>query len=164
MSNLIKVISELPKLKPEELATVKAAIEHLLLRQNAEAVGTEQTLFDTLIEATKAKISFQQFKRTSAYKDWAKYGEGAATFIDSICPGAKRVVVMALSRMLIEALSADLSERKVPVSLGSLASNLGRFPQIFEQCYPGYQASGMTHLIVKKLTMGSQGILTEGEA
>lgn len=146
----IKIISELPNLSQKELATVRAAADHLLTKGD-DIGGCERLLFDALLTAVKVKINFQQFKGMNAYKAWTTHGKSASDFMTQLCPDAKRVTVTALARLLVDALVADLASNHIPITLGTLTANLGRIPQVFEDCFPGYQGSGMIHWVLRTM-------------
>ena len=45
----------------------------------------------------------------------------------------------------------DLKQLSVPVTLGTVCSNLARVPQVFDQQFPDYRQSGMAHIILKQM-------------
>lgn len=145
-----QVLAALPKLTKADLATVRAAVDHLLGPQQG-ATLTAPPLFNALAGLIGNRVTYQAFTTMGAYKHWAKNVTTVDEFITEHFPDTSKVLSAALLRFLMELIVDDLKGRKVPATLGSITVNLGRLPEIFESAFPGYLESGAAHLIVKAM-------------
>lgn len=146
-----QIIAFLPKLSRADLATVKAAAEHLLGGLNSEANDHTYPLFEAVRNIINSRISFLKFKTTNSFREWDKNASGVIQFIDETFPNIGKTTRMAMMTYLVGALADDLKERGVPVTIGTMSSNLGRLPEVFEDAFPNYRGSGLVHLIVKSM-------------
>lgn len=144
------MLRELPKLSQEELATVRAAIDHLL-GSSDHLLDNTSALYGAMITLLGIKLAYRDFNATKPYREWRKSAPAVVYFIDQTFPASGKISKMAITKYLLTALIDDLKARKVPVTLGVVVSNISRLPQIFDACFPNYRESGMAHLVLKAL-------------
>ena len=147
---LTSLLAELPKLRPDELATVKAAAEHLLGAQH-EAPDSTTPLYDALTSLLGNQMPYGRFKLSASWRMWARNAPTVVTFIDKNFPKATKVARLALMKFIVETLIAEMRERKIPVTVGSVTNNLTRCPEVFEMAFPDYIESGLQHLVLKAM-------------
>jgi hypothetical protein len=116
-----------------------------------------------LFEAVKAELSsnglngnipFATLKDSRYYSSWCKGLVVVNQFIDQQFKGyiTGRAVRIGATRILVQILLADLKRLGVPPSLGTIARNLHRVPQAFDNQFPGYINSGLAYLVVKAIS------------
>ena len=145
---LSTIIKQLPQLTQQELSILKAAIDELSDRQATES---EPPLYDVLRRVIGTVGPYSAFKLTQAYKQWRKHVLSVNTFMGLYFPQATKIERMALMTFIVRALVNDLKGRDVPVTVGSVVKNLGRFGQVFEDQFPNYLGSGLAPLILTAL-------------
>lgn len=150
------ILSALASLSQAELATVKAACEHLLNKEDTKDDPTKP-LYDSVLRAMGGphggtyRLRWGVFKGTTTHSTWKKHAPGVVSFIDQTYPGASKVAKMAILQVLLDALIDDLKQRGVTITLGTLVSNLSRLPEIYDTCYPDYRKSGMAGVILNAM-------------
>jgi len=148
---LTDILSQLPKLSQEELATVRAAVEHLLAG-SSDAEDPTRPLYDVVSGAVgRGYLSFQEFSKMAAYKTWRRDAPAVVQFIETAFPQSHKVTKLAIMNYLVSALIDDLKERNVPITLRTITNNISRLPQILDDCFPDYLKGGAAHLIVKAM-------------
>lgn len=145
---LTDIIKQLPGLEQQDLKALKATIEELLHKRDNEA---EPPLYDVLRRVIGTVAPYSVFQATGAYKQWRKHADYAAAFIAKNFPDASKVQRQALMTFVVKALVMDLRGRNVPITVGSMVKNLGRFAQVWETEFPGYLESGMGAMILKAM-------------
>jgi hypothetical protein len=63
---------------------------------------------------------------------------------------------MGLCRLLVSALMDELRSRGIGVAFGTVATNIGRLPEIFDSAFPGYLESGLGFVV--PLAMKRKGL------
>ncbi len=149
--NLTEVLAALPKLSQRDLATVRAAIDHLLVQQ-VDDIDLTSPLYDAMAKALGLHLSFRDFHNTTSYKTWKRTAPVVIAFIEKSWPEATKVAKAALMSFLIETLLDDLKSRNVPLTLGQVVMNLERMPMLVDTEFPDYIKSGMAHLILRAMT------------
>ncbi len=148
---LNEVLAALPHLSQTELATIKAAIDHLLTQQ-VDEVDLTSPLYDAMAKALGLQLSFRDFHNIVSYKTWKRTAPVVVRFIETTYPQATKVAKLAMMSFLIEALLEDLKSRGVPLSLGQVTLNLERLPMLYDQSFPDYRKSGMTNIVLEAMT------------
>lgn len=149
-------LGALSGLTQAELATVRAACEHLLNREDTRDDPTKP-LYDSVLRAMGGshhgtyRLRWGLFKGTTTYSTWKKNAPGVVSFIDQTYPQASKVAKMGILQVLLDALLEDLKQRGVPITIGVVVSNLSRLPEIFDTCYPDYRKCGMAGLVLKAM-------------
>lgn len=141
------VLGILPQLSQTELATVRAALDHLLVSK-VDDLDTTSPLYAAMATLLGVKLSFRDFHNVQAYSTWKKVAPGIVTFISETWPDLTKVAKLAMMSFLLEALIDDLKGRGVPVSLGTVTFNLSRLPEIYDLIFPGYRQAGLSHLVL----------------
>lgn len=148
MSNLNTILALLPKLTREQLATVRAAADHLL----APKEGDVSPVFDVLTSMLGYRMTYFQFLNGESGRNWGKNCASLDTFINTYLPCNNRIVRTAVTAFLLDLLRADLKQRCVPVTMRSMVVNFNRVPELFDSQFPGYRNAGLAHLVVDKIT------------
>lgn len=143
-----KLIQELPKLSQQELKLLRLAIDELTTRKADQG---ESYLYAALLKAVGVPTPYSLFIKTSAYTHWRRYLPVMEQFLHTNFPKANRITCLALTTFILQALCRDLKERGVPISMGSVTKNLGRFADVFEDQFPNYLSSGLGPLILTML-------------
>lgn len=145
--NLGELLGVLPKLSQQELAAVRAAIDHLLVSQIDE-LDTTAPLYSAMTALLGVRLSYRDYHNNVNYKTWKRSAPAVVTFIEDTWPEASKVAKLALMTFMLEALIADLKGRGVPISIGTVTLHLARVPQVFEQEFPDYIRSGLAHVVL----------------
>jgi hypothetical protein len=146
--NVPQIISQLPKLAQDDLKTLKAAIEGLLVKNEKDK---EPALYEVLKRVIGGVPPYSVFQRTKIYKQWCKHETYAENFIGRNFVEATKLERQALMTFAVQALTRDLRARGVPITVVTVARNLGRFAEAFESEFPNYISSGLQSLILKSL-------------
>lgn len=158
------VISQLSTLDKTDLLKVRQLTE-ILLGGNTNAdqnISNENE--SILFEAVKAelaangfngRIPYSTLKESNFYKTWGRGLTVVNQFIDQHFKEhiTRRVQHIALCRILIAALLAELKRQHIPPSLGSIARNLHRVPQAFDNQFPNYLQSGLAYMVLKAMSV-----------
>lgn len=145
-----KVLGMLPSLNQQELATIRAAIDHLLIRQ-VDELDTTSPLYSTMAQLLGVGLSYRDFHNVQAYSTWRKVAPKVVAFIEETFPQATKVAKTAMMSFMLEALMEDLKGRGVPLTLSTVTVNLSRLPQIFDSEFPGYRENGLAHLVLESM-------------
>ncbi len=100
------------------------------------------------------KIPFSNLKEGNYYKSWSRGLKVVNQFIDEHFQKhiTSKVQRIGICRIIIQVLLSDLKRLGVPPSLGTIARNLHRVPQSFDNQFPNYIQSGLAHLVIKAMT------------
>lgn len=157
MLSLNKILAALPGLNQADIAAVRAAADSLLTpsgtSQAAVNEGAAVPLFDAVTRALGLRMGFAAFQGTATYKTYRRGSQAIDNFLaENLAEACTRVSRNAMLSLLVECLIDDLKGRHVPISLGTVCSNLERAPQVFRAAFPGYIENGLGHLIFKSMT------------
>lgn len=157
------MVSNLPLIDHDGLLKVRQALDLLLGGQStagpaAHPEGFEAILFDAMTAEFESRgirrnMPFSAFARTSHYRHWRNSLPTLQDFITKEFNGhvkEKRDKV-ALCRLLISMLFDELRERDLPLSYGTVAANIGRLAEVFDNGFPGYLQCGMAHIVITML-------------
>lgn len=151
-----KVLGILPGLSQQELATVRAAIDHLLVHQ-VDELDTTSPLYTAIATMLGVGLSYRDFHNVQAYSTWRKVAPKVVSFIQETFPQATKVTKTAMMTFMLEALMDDLKGRGVSITLKTMTVNLSRLPMLFDQEFPDYRQNGMAHLVLEAMTKGRKG-------
>lgn len=157
-----EILQALPKLTKKELQDVKAAVDFFLRGTPARQADEFE---EALSSALKATLAAHQVwipknwlsQQTGTYgKAWHSHLTAIRALLAAL-QGTPAIPLPAPSqnavlRHLWALLAADLLERKVPITAGTMVVNMGRIQEVFERAYPGYLRSGLGPRIVSRLT------------
>ena len=149
-----QVIALLPGFSKPDLAAIRAAADSLLGSQVSANEGAGTPLFDALCRALGLRLAFGPFMATATYKAYRRGEQAIEDFLNVLHWPRDRVMYNSILSFMLECLMDDLKERKVPISLGSVCSNLERCPEVFKAAFPGYIEGGASHLILNRMTKG----------
>lgn len=151
-----EIISALPKLPPQDIEKIKSAA---LFVSNGHSVLKDDThwLFDCLMAeltsfGVQRSISFEQFKKGRSYSSWKNGCQEVERFFKKAFPELKQNRRIMLCRFLIETLIKNLCDQNVPITINTVAKNFGRLPEMWENAFPDYLASGLQGMIINKLS------------
>jgi hypothetical protein len=120
---------------------------------------SEALLFDAVRAELSANgfngaIPFSTLKDSKYYNSWCKGTKVVNQFIEQHFKTyiTSQPVRIGINRILIQILLADLKRLGVPPSLGTIARNMHRVPQAFDNQFPNYINSGLAYLVVKAIT------------
>ena len=149
-----KLIEALPGLSQAELRAVKLAVERLLDTKPKEL---DEDLFHAVLDVLGTKsIGIKAFMKTKAYPIFIENQKYVNELIDRIIGDIPRnkVKVVHLKRFLVSLIAADLFNRypkDITPTMPSISMHLCNIEEVFEQSFPGYIQSGLTHLVLKGL-------------
>ena len=145
------LIRELPKLSQQELAVVRAAVDHLL-DGSSNTEDPTRSLYDVVSGAIgRGHLSFQEFHKMAIYKVWRRDAPAVVCFIDKTFPQSHKVTKTAIMSFLVRALIDDMKMLKIPITIGTVTRQIDQLPQVLDRCFPGYVESNMTHVIVRAM-------------
>jgi hypothetical protein len=141
------ILSQLPKLSQQELATIRAACDHLLDKKQETPV-----LYTSMLDILGQKgPSYSSFQRTASWKQWQKNLHEVESFYEKLFPNMTKVQEAAVNSLLLQLLVDDLKYLKVAITIGIVSSNLGRVPEVFDRAFPGYRQSGMAGKLLEAM-------------
>lgn len=158
------IVSILPTLSENDLAKIRQATDVLIGKQSIDEPTdkNEQLIFHSVKQelasiGIRHNIPYSQFSESRAYKAWRK---GVVIFNNFLEDSFERYLKneahrMAMTQILVQTIIADLKKRDIAVSISTIAYNLQRVQQAFDNSFPGYLNSGLEYLIpmsmVKKI-------------
>lgn len=138
------ILAQLPRLTQQELATVRAACDHLL-----DKPQEVPNLYLAMLRILGQKgPSYASFQRTASWKQWQKNLQEVTAFTEKLWPDMTKVQEASLNNFLLQLLVDDLNYLKVVATIGSISSNLGRVPEVFDRNFPGYREAGLAKVVL----------------
>lgn len=147
-----KILAELPKLDKSALKGILTVIQGLLGDTvTHEPDDATKWLYEALCGVLG--ITYTSTGTLPRPKGFAKNAPVAIAFMNNTFQGAmtNRVKAIGLMRYLLGLLSDDLKRQQVPVTRNTLANNLGRLPEVFENSFPHYHKSGVANLVMQAI-------------
>lgn len=148
---LQQVLSLLPVLSQSELATVRTAVDQLLV--SSGAVSNKHELFyDALTGALNIRIPYERLPR-QMHKAWDKNAPVVVQFMEATWPVTQdgKITRLAMMKFLINMIIDELKAQRVPISVGTVITNLHRVEEVFDRHFPDYRKSGITGVIIKAM-------------
>lgn len=154
------IVSQLPTMSAGDLTKIRQLTEMLLGSQvEVQASDDDERI---IFEAVKAELqatgirtilSYGRFSQTRHFKSWKRGIPVVVGFLEDSFKGHANTEIerLALCRVFIQAMIRDFKRRGIPVSIGTIATNLHRVQQSFDNAFPSYLESGLAHLIPKAL-------------
>jgi hypothetical protein len=157
------VISQLATLNKNDLLQVKQLTEVLLggatLLEPTTTDDNEAMLFHAVraeltAHGLNGKIPYSRLKDSNYYKSWSQGLTVVNQFIDQHFQShiKSKIQRIGICRVIIQVLIADLKRLHIPPSLGTIARNLHRVPQAFDNQFPNYIQSGLAYLVIQAMT------------
>lgn len=153
------IVSQLPSMSVSELSKIKQLTELLIGGQGQETYDTDDERL--LFQALKSELSAAGLHSALSYssltgkyqKPWKRSVQVVSEFMDTSFAGLATTEAqrLGLCRIFVQAMIKEFKKRGIPVSLGTLASNLHRVQQAFDRAFPSYLQSGLAPLIVKSM-------------
>lgn len=155
------IASHLTTLKQSELQKIRQLTD-LLMGGGVSTTQPDDPFERIILEAIKSELSREGVRSAISYssimeskyaKAWRK-GVGVTsefvekTFKDHIKTDNHR---LGLCRVLARITIDELKKREIPISIGTIASNLQRVPQSFDNAFPGYIKSGLAYLVAESM-------------
>lgn len=167
-SHVETIASQLPNMDANDLSKIRQLTDVLLGKQDegqAQASDDDERI---IFEAVKAELqlagirtvlSYGRFSQTRHFKAWKKSIPVVVSFLEDSFKGHAETETerLALCRVFIKAIIRDFKRRNIPVSIGTIATNLHRVQQSFDNAFPNYLQSGLAHLIPKALLRNRVG-------
>jgi hypothetical protein len=157
-----QILAALPGLEPADLKAISAALVSLqggaATHEAPPLKGAQAAVFEALQAATRTPMGWPKFSRSASAKHFAQNAPVFTEFMGrAFGPVAKqRTAALALAKLLVGLLAADMAQRKVPVSMGSLALNLHNVEAAFDRAYPGYVQAGICSIVWARLKQQKQ--------
>lgn len=151
------ILAALPKLTRNDLLALQGVILSLLGASKPDDLSHPSLkLYSALTAICGASVPYATFLLSNHGKLFKKNTPAVMEFIAATFPNLKtKVEEQAVMRLVLGLVVDDLAARlRAKPSMGMVASNLPRIPELFENAYPGYLESGLAHLIADKICGG----------
>jgi hypothetical protein len=154
--NKDQILAALPSLNQDDLRAIAAVIVSMLRRDGTVGPLVKQGNSPNtwLAEALQATLGQPNYPlRGTALKAFNKNAPIALAFMNThfAAPMTRYDRALALMRYLLGLLADNLKVMKVPVTTTTLAQNLHRIPEVFNDAFPGYALSNATAMIAMTL-------------
>jgi hypothetical protein len=151
-----EILAALPTLSKADLAQIRGAADSLLGPQGAPNEAPATPLLDVLQRALGLRLR-HGFTTAATYKHYKRGETAVVEFVAKAFPTAcdNRVTYNGVLSLMMDCLLDDLKERGVPISLGTVCSNLERMPEVFKAAFPGYIEGGLSDVILQRVTKGA---------
>jgi hypothetical protein len=154
MKSVTDIITLLPELNLTDLKAVQAALDKEVLKH----LSIDEDLYSLVFDITGEKrMSISKFFGTSLGIQWRKSQPIFDDLIVKISNGLslRQVTLRALKRFILEMIVDHIRERSMPLSMRTICDQLGKVQEIFDRSFPGYLASSLGSIIIKKLESGN---------
>jgi len=147
------ILASLPTLSKPELAQIRAAAEALLGPTAAPNDAPATPLLDVIQRTLGLRLGLGNLP-AATYKAYRRGETAVVEFVAKAFPQAcdNRVTYNGMLSLMLDCLIDDLKERKVPISIGSVCTNLERAPEVFKAAFPGYIEGGASAIILQRVT------------
>lgn len=153
-----KILAALPSLSKPDLRAIAAATGALLAGGHHPSPqapsGPQGWLFEALAGALNRPLTHDRFSVSAAGQHFKQNAPIALAFMQKAFGATamgNKITALAIMRSLLSLLISDLLERGVPITPGTLASNLGRLDEVFDRAYPGYLTNGIASLVLRAI-------------
>lgn len=157
-----QILAALPGLPPDTLRAIRAACGTLLGGDPATGKGGQQTalawLFEAYASALGVRLGYAKFSGTAPGRQFSKNAPAALAFVaTAFGPAmARKPMALGVMRFLFGLLLQDMHAKKIPVTVGTVATHLPRMEKVFRNEFPGYLESGITSFILDQLVTGEK--------
>lgn len=160
INDVLRLIDALPSAELERVRKhISARLAHGIA---AEGRATkEQSIAQSLLiiiadechrKGVDVRASTSRLSKGRGYPAFRQNVEGehgVASFLQCAAIRSK-VRTLALARVAIDLLIENLIDMNVAISAGTVMSHIHRIPAVLNLAFPGYAASGLLHLVVRK--------------
>lgn len=147
--------------KEAKLLLAKLALQHRKTNTNQgerDAETWASCVADAMREAVGSTAGAQLIRKemlaTAAWEPVERFLTDAR-FTDLSVP-EKQATYQMLARLLVQYADRIANRRDVTLSPHFVASCAGHIGVVFESAFPGYLASGLAHIVVKRLCAGNR--------
>lgn len=173
------ILAKLPRLSPDELATVMVRCRALTAYSGTAAPPgkaavkkgrSNEDRYEYLIEGLRTtlssrnllvKFSNETLHGMKSYKSFLKDAGAIDEWINKLVPGMTRTERFAVGVLCSEALADYFSQfPRFTVSLQTLLVNYKSLPKAFEWAFPGYAEQGWTRVLISGI---QNGVCLRGE-
>lgn len=156
----------LATLGPLSTKETKALLAQLALQTNKTSTARGErdsetwaacvadALSDAIGSSSAGQLVRKEMLAATAWKPVQAFLEEAG-FLD-LNVREKRAVYQMLARLLVQHADRISSRRDIPLTPHFVASCAGHIGVVFDGAFPGYLASGLAHIVVKRLCVGSR--------
>lgn len=154
---LTYVVSALPSLSMDELKALQATIERLVAAPTVKDPEAPTLLYRAALAELEAvghrsSIPYYELLRSRQGKAWQRGMAAVNDFLKKCGTKFKTDIdEMSFLRVAVSTLIKQMRRRKIPLSVGSLASNLEALPDAFDRAFPHYVENGLAHLVIEAL-------------
>lgn len=150
-----QILAALPSLSQADLRAINAASGALMAGRHPVAPQPFETPQGWLAEALQGALGLGGAGARQLPSTFNKQAPTALAFmVQAFGPLKNKTTTLAIMRLILGLLVADLKNKQVKISVGSLSSNLGRVQQVFEEAYPGYLENGIASLVLQAIQKG----------
>jgi hypothetical protein len=158
--SLDTIASQLPSLKQSDLIKIRQLTD--LLIGGGSETQPENEFERMMLEAVKSELAREGVRSAISYKSitesryantWRKGVSVTNEFLDTTFKGHIKSDThkLGLCRVLARITIDELKKREIPISIGTIASNLQRVPQSFDNAFPNYIRSGLAYLVADSM-------------
>ncbi len=158
-TSIDNIASQITTLKEADLIKLKQLTE-MLLGGTEQATAIQYSSDDEriLFQAIQSELEAAGFRSRVQYsgitsgkysKCWKKSVNTVTEFLDDAFSDYSKSEAqrLGLCRIFVQALIKEFKQRGIPVSAGTIVSNLHRVQQVFDRAFPSYLESGLAYLI-----------------
>lgn len=146
----------LPELSRSQLEQVRDRVDFLLQAsgEEEEVIDDHRLFYEALVKGVSiaARIDCPPFKVFCQSRYFSYFVEKLPPilmFINTNLPNLKKVERIKLYGICANVLVRQLQDQNVPISIGSVCTNLHRLPELVEKAFPGYIAAGLFSVLVR---------------
>lgn len=146
-----QIIGALAALSQRDLLAIKTVASSLLLQGVPEAQNNPENAQGWLFAALAGVMNTGP-RLPASVKFFSKNAPVFLGFVSTHFEWAmhKKVDALAVMTGLLQLLVSDLKARGVPVTYTTVSVHLPRVAEVFENAFPGYIASGLAEIFIKK--------------
>lgn len=151
----IDIISKLNDLNTDELKKVQATCNHILSQRQSDMLPTKSN-HDLFHEALRNTLRSHGLKagpaihQSGVMKLFTEKFEYVEDFIDQYYPKISKVERISVYLLMNDLIYRHLIRRGIPQSYRTMINHVHKVPELVEESFPGYAASGFLPLITSK--------------
>ncbi len=94
-------------------------------------------------------------RKVSSFASFKTKVESVTQYLAKASAPLNRIERLAMFRVAIELLYANMVEMSVPVSTRTIMNHVHRIPSVLNRAFPGYAKMAVLHIVVRKPTKGN---------